>query len=260
MNHRILNTKTNSRIDFDSFLETLSDRGIVYIGEFHQIPEILSFQVDVVSGLIFKGFQPAIGLEMFNVLQQEMLDYYIAGVIPFEQLSSFYEIGPEGFDLSHYINIIEIAVKNRLKVICLNIPRSIASTVAKNGLDRAELKGFLLSEKAIKNCSREYKEAVAGVYRKHPHGEITEDNFILAQSIKDEMMAETLIHYLTAETAGMPLVVIAGRGHIEYGLGIPSRVRQKMIKKGKIISDVLIAAAYEDEDFDQGIADYMLLI
>ena len=260
MNHRILDTKTNSRIDFDPFLEALIDRDIVYIGEFHQIPEILSFQTDVISGLTNKGCQPSIGLEICNVLQQKILDYYIAGVIPFEQLASMYEIGPEGFDLNHYINLIDTAVKNRQKVLCLNIPRSIASAVAKHGLDSRELDGFHLNEDEIKNCSREYKEAVARVYRKHPHDEITEENFILAQSIKDEMMAETIAHHLTSETTGKPLVVIAGRGHMEYGLGIPERVKQKLSKKGKNISDVLIAAAYDDEPIKRGMADYMLLI
>ncbi len=260
MTYSIRDTKENSPVDFDTFLEIVADKDIIYIGEFHQVPEILSFQNDVISGLIFNGFKPSIGLEMFNVLQQTLLDYYMAGVIPFEQLLSLYETGPEGFDLNHYMDIVEIAVKNRLKIIGLNIPRNVASAVAKYGLGKQELNGFQLNEEEVKNCSNEYKEAITDIYRKHPHEEITEENFILAQSIKDEMMAETIVHYLTAGTIGMPLIVISGRGHIEYRLGIPERVMQKMNKKGKSISDILIAAAYDDEHFEQGIADYILLI
>lgn len=260
MNCAILNARGNIPVDFDIFLETLKDRDVIYVGEFHQIPEVLSFQSDMVSGLILKGIQPTLGLEMFNVLQQKILDYYIAGVIPFEQLLSLYEMGPEGFDLNHYINLIEIAVKNRLKVIALNIPRNIASAVAKHGLDRQELKGFHLNEQEIKDCSKGYKEALSSFYRKHPHEEITEENFILAQAIKDEMMAETIVYYLTTTTVGMPLIVIAGRGHIEYGLGIPERVKQKLNKRGKSASDVSIATAYDGEHFKQGIADYIVLI
>lgn len=247
-------------MDFDIFLETLKDRDVIYVGEFHQIPEVLSFQMDMVSGLILKGIQPTLGLEMFNVLQQKILDYYIAGVIPFEKLLSLYEMGTEGFDLNHYINLIEIAVKHRLKVIALNIPRDVASAVAKNGLDRQELKGFHLNEQEIKNCSKGYKEALSSFYRGHPHEEITEENFILAQAIKDEMMAETIVYYLTTTTVGMPLIVIAGRGHIEYGLGIPERVKQKLNKRGESASDVSIATAYDGEHFKQGIADYIVLI
>jgi uncharacterized iron-regulated protein len=258
--YSILDARKNTSIDLDIFLETLKDKDIIYIGEFHQVPEILSFQMDVVSGLISKGFIPSIGLEMFNVLQQKILDYYIAGIMSFEQMLSLYEIGPEGFDLNHYIDIIEIAVKNRLKVIGLNIPRNIAATVARYGLDKQELTGFHLNEEDIKNCSAGYRKALSSIYRRHPHEKITEENFILAQSIKDEMMAETIIYYLATEIVKVPLIVITGRGHVEYGFGIPERVKQKMRKKGKSISDTLIVTAYEDEYFKQRIADYIVLI
>lgn len=260
MNHRILNSKTNTAVEFNTFLESLKTKGIIYIGELHQIPQVLSFQAAVLSGLLNEGFKPTIGLEMFNVLQQKILDYYIAGVIPFEQLLSLHEMGAEGFDLNHYINLIEIAVKNRLKVIALNIPRNIASAVAKHGLDRQELKGFHLNEQEIKNCSKEYKEALSSFYRKHPHEEITEENFILAQSIKDEMMAETIVHRITSDNAQIPFIVIAGRGHMEYGLGIPERVKQKLSTAGKSVSDIMIITAYDDEPIKKGMADYMLLI
>lgn len=260
MTYSILDTRENIPVDFDIFLETLTDKDIIYIGEFHQIPEILSFQMDVVSGLIVKGFKPSIGLEMFNVLQQKILDYYITGVMSFEQMLSLYEMGPEGFDLNHYIELIDIAVKNRLKVIGLNIPRNIAATIARYGLDKQELTAFHLNEEDIKNCSAGYRKALSSIYRRHPHEEITEENFILAQSIKDEMMAETIVYYLTTEIVGMPLIIITGRGHVEYGFGIPERVKQKMRKKGRSISDVLIVTAYEDEYFKQRIANYIVLI
>lgn len=256
MSCRILESKTNSEIGLNSLLDKIKDKEIIYIGEFHQVPEVLSFQMDIISGLISLGLKPVIGLEMFNVLQQKLLDYYSAYAIPFEQLLGLYETGPEGFDLNHYINLIDTAVENRMKVIGLNIPRTVASAVAKHGLDRKEIECFHLDEDAIKNCSPEYRNAIKRIYERHPHSEITEENFILAQSIKDEMMAETIIHYLPDETIGMPWVVITGRGHIENGLGIPERVSKKAGKK----NDALIVAAYEDEEIKEKIADYIVLI
>lgn len=257
MNYRILDSKTGSIVEFDDFYGAIKSKGIIYIGEFHQIPEVLAFQADVISGLINEGFRPAIGLEMFNVLQQEMLDYFVAGVIPLEQLTGLYDMGPEGFDLSHYITLIELAVKNRLKVIGLNIPRSVAAAVAKHGLDKRELESFRLDEEEIKNCSKRYRESLSSIYKKHPHEEITEENFILAQSLKDEMMAETVARHLAAGTAGRPFVVIAGRGHIEYGLGIPERVRRKLPEP---VSAASVVVSCEDEKIEPGMADYILLV
>jgi uncharacterized iron-regulated protein len=260
MTLNILNVRENIPVDFKALLDTLSDKDIIYIGEFHQVPEVLAFQCDVISDLTERGLKPSIGLEMFNVLQQEILDCYITGIIPFEQLLSLYEMGPEGFDLNYYRVLIDNAAKNRLKVICLNIPRSTASSVARYGLDKNELKSFYLDEDNIKNCNEEYRKTLSSIYRKHPHDDITEENFILAQSIKDEMMSETIVHYLTAEIIGMPLVVITGRGHVEYRHGIPERVKRKIGKKGKTISDVLIITAYEEEIFNGNIADYIVSI
>ncbi|MDH5203063.1 MAG: ChaN family lipoprotein [Nitrospirota bacterium] len=260
MNYRILDAKKNKRADFNVLLETVKKKDIIYVGEFHQIPEVISFQMDLVSGLVCKDIHPAIGLEIFNVLQQKLLDYYISRVIPFELFLSLYDMSPEGFDINHYINLIEIAVKKRLKVIALTIPRNIASDVARYGLDREVLKNFHLKSREIKNLSNGYKKTIGSFYKKHPHKEITEENFILAQSIKDEMMAETIAFYLTEEPIGIPLIVVVGRGHIEYGFGIPERVRRKLRKKKKSISDVLIATAYDDEHFKKEIADYILLI
>ncbi|MEW6109962.1 MAG: ChaN family lipoprotein [Nitrospirota bacterium] len=258
MTHCIFDADENITVDFEVFLNAVKNRDVIYIGEFHQVPEILSFQADVISGLLKNGFQPSIGLEMFNVLQQKIIDYYMASVIPFEQLMSLYEMGPEGFDLEHYVKIVDIAQMNRLKVIGLSIPRSIASAVAKHGLDSKELGSFNLNEQGIKNCSIGYRKALGGIFQRHPHGEITEENFILAQSVKDEMMAETIVHCLTVEHMKLPLIVIAGRGHIEYGLGIPERVREKMNRIGGSISDVLVVAVYDDEQFENKIADYLL--
>jgi len=260
MNYRILNVKKNKRVDFDVLVETLKKKDIIYVGEFHQIPEVISFQMDLISGLLRKDIHPAIGLEIFNVLQQKLLDYYISRVIPFELFLSLYDMSPEGFDINHYINLIEIAAKYRLKVIALTIPKNVAASVARYGLDREALKTFHLKSREIKNCSKGYKKAISSFYKKHPHKEITEENFILAQSIKDEMMAETIAYHLTAEPTGIPLIVVVGRGHIEYGFGIPERVKQKLRKNKKSISDVLIATAYDDEHFKKEIADYILLI
>ncbi len=260
MTHHILDTEKNIPVDFDVFLEDIQNRDIIYIGEFHQVQEILAFQIDIISGLLQRGFHPSIGLEMFNVLQQEILDYYTEGVITFEQLMNLYDMGPEGFDLKHYRNIIDIALKNKLKAICLNIPRDIASSVARHGLDRKELDGLYLNEQDIKNCSDAYKKAIGSVYKKHPHEEITEENFILSQSIKDEMMAETIVHYLKTGNVRTPLIVITGRGHIEHWLGIPERVKGKMVRRGVCPSDVLIVAVHEDEYFVQNIADYIVFV
>jgi uncharacterized iron-regulated protein len=257
MAYRIMNAREGRETALGAFLEAVRDRDVIYIGELHQLPEVLTFQVDVIGGLLGAGLRPAVGLEMFNVLQQGLIDGYLSGDTPLGAFMEIYEEGPEGFDMRHYRRIIDIARENGLRAIALNIPRDVAAAVARRGLDRAELMGFGLGEEEIKACSAGYRKALAGVYRRHPHGEITEDNFVLAQCIKDEMMAETLTGRMRD---GKPFMAIAGRGHMEFGLGIPERVRMKMKRAGKRLSDVLVASAYADEGYGLDAAEYVVLV
>jgi uncharacterized iron-regulated protein len=252
--YTILNTREKTPVDIDAFLEAVKGRDVIYIGELHQLPEVLAFQGDVLRGLVSAGFRPALGLEMFNVLQQGLIDGYLSGDITLERLMEIYEEGPEGFDLRHYRHLLDIAGVNGLKVKALNIPRDMAAAVARQGLHGVGLEGFKLREEEITQLSSDYREALAGVYRRHPHGEITEENFVLAQCVKDEMMAETLVAHLRE---GKPFLVIAGRGHTEYGRGIPERVR---LKTERAVSDVLVATAYADEGYGQEAAEYIVLV
>lgn len=257
MTYRILNAKDKRETDIGLFLEAVRDRDVIYIGELHQLPEVLSFQVDLLRGLVRAGLRPAVGLEMFNVLQQGLIDGYLSGDISLKALMETYEEGPEGFDMRHYRHILDVAAEYGLKAVALNIPRDVAAAVARRGLERAELDVFKLKQEEVRACSKGCRRALAAVYRKHPHGEITEDNFVLAQCIKDEMMAETIAGRMEE---GKPFLAIAGRGHTEYGLGVPERVRLKMKKAGRRLSDALVASAYSDEGYGMDAADYVVLV
>jgi uncharacterized iron-regulated protein len=260
MNYTIVESGRNLPVGLQGFLQEARGCDVIYLGEIHQMPQVLSFQIDVLSGLVNMGAEPSLGLEMLNVLQQQALDLYIAGGLPRDKFLEIYETSPEGFDLRHYMDLIDVAAGYRLKVVALNIPRDVASTVALKGLDRAELEGFRLDEGQIRDSSARYREALSRVYRKHPHERISEDNFILAQAIKDEMMAETIAYCLLNGLAGAPFVAVTGRGHMEYGLGMPERVRKKMKAAGRAACDITVAASYPGERTDPAAAQYILLI
>lgn len=260
MQYTIVESAHNVSVGLREFLEEARGCDVVYVGEIHQMPQVLSFQIDLLSGLAGMGAEPSLGLEMLNVLQQRALDLYMAGGLPRDKFLEIYETSPEGFDLRHYMELIDVAAGNRLKVVALNIPRDVASTVALKGLDRAELEGFRLDEAQIRDSSARYAEALRRVYRRHPHERISEENFILAQAIKDEMMAETIAYCLLNGLATAPFVAVTGRGHMEYGLGVPERVRKKMEAAGRASTDITVAASYAGERTDPEAAEYILLI
>ncbi|GAB4388263.1 MAG: ChaN family lipoprotein [Thermodesulfovibrionales bacterium] len=260
MYYSIVESGESLPLGLADFIEAAGGSDVVYVGELHQVPEVLSFERDLVAGLADAGREPSVGLEMFNVLQQRALDLYLAGALSAEKFMELYELSPEGFDLRRYMPLVDEAAGRRLRLIALNVPRDVASAVALKGLDAAELEGLRLREEDVREASRDYREMLSDVYRRHPHERISEENFILAQSIKDEMMAETIRYCLVGGLASSPLVVIAGKGHVEYGLGVPERVRGKMQRAGRPVTDVIITASYAGEAPGPGAADFFLLI
>ena len=53
------------------------------------------------------------------------------------------------------------------------------------------------------------------------------DRYYLAQLVRDEFMAAQVASVVEASARGV-VGVLAGRGHVDYGLGIPERVRSSV--------------------------------
>ena len=71
-------------------------------------------------------------------------------------------------------------------------------------------------------------------------------------------MAEGIAQFVKANP-GYQVVVLAGRGHIVFGYGIPSRVERRL-GSGKLIQRSVLLSLPEDEDLpkDKKVADFIL--
>jgi uncharacterized iron-regulated protein len=138
------------------------------------------------------------------------------------------------------------------KTLALNIPGEIARKISKNGKDA--LNGADLDylppiwERGSPAYFSRFSEAMAG----HATPEQLE-NFFWAQSLWDDTMAWNIWRHRQTTTADA-LVVIVGEFHVEYGLGLPDRLKRYGVNQVRTMVQTEVEE-WSEEDLAQAVAN-----
>jgi uncharacterized iron-regulated protein len=216
-------------ISFLQLLNGLESASVVFAGETHDQIDHHQNQVTILRGLIGKGKDVVVAMEMFEGSQQAILDQWTEGKLTEEEFLK--EVKWEttwGMNYHLYKGILDEAKIRRLKVLCLNIERELVRRVGQHGIaglspeDRAKLPKMDLSNK-------EHRKYIASIYKSHQAGSAKDfENFYQAQCLWDEAMADTLSRFLgSSEGRGKTVLVIVGSGHVAFDFGIPKRLYRR---------------------------------
>lgn len=209
--------------------ELLAARAI-YVGESHDSAEDHEHQLAVIRGIYARDPSLAIGMEMFQRPFQGALDQYVAAEIDEPALLAATEWQTRwNIDFALYRPILEFARVHRVPVIALNARRELTRAIAREGLDalgpelRAELPELDTSD-------AEHRAMVTEALGGHDGMDPARlERFYLAQLTWDESMAESVARTMSDPSAPRRIVVLAGRMHVEQGLGIPRRAARRGI-------------------------------
>ncbi len=232
-------------------IDSIGDKKIVYVGEIHDLFAHHAVQIDVIRGIYRKNKKIAIGMEMFQRPFQEILDSFTSGEMDeaeFLKKSEYFKRW--GFDYHLYKPILDFAKKEKVPVVALNLKREIIEKVSHGGLDSLsdEEKNEIPPDMDLSDNN--YRERLNKIFDQHKNSEEkTFDFFYQAQLLWDETMSQSIDEFLI-KNPDYQIVVLAGRGHIEYGSGIPRRTFRR---NGKNYAIVLI-----DAEVENGIADYVI--
>ena len=241
-------------IAFSDFADGIRGARVVLVGETHDRLDHHLNQLEIIRSLHESGTRIAIGMEAFQQPFQPHLDDYINGRIDAHELlrkTEYYERWQYDFRL--YEPVLRYAREHGIPVRALNAPRELTELVSRHGLDGLDADAAeQLPE--IDRSDEDYRERLRLVFEEHAlegHGP-TFEAFYGVQLLWDEGMAANAAAYLT-EHPDRNMVIIAGRGHVDYGSGIPRRLARRL-------DDVLITVTHADpsEAPDQR-ADYVLL-
>lgn len=245
--------ETGKTLGIDDVVEKIKSKSVIYVGEVHTSYSHHLAQFEIIRRLYKIRGKIIIGMEMFQKPFQKYLDKYIKGEIGENEFLKRTEYFTRWrYDYNLYRDILHFARSNRIKVVALNIRGEITRKVSRKGIDSLtpEEKKEVPADMDLTN--REYRESMLRVMRNHSIGSrIDFANFFQAQVIWDESMAHNAVNAMK-ENPGIPIVILAGNGHLQYSWGVPDRVKRLT---GADQSVVLLG---DQSDIRKSIADFII--
>jgi uncharacterized iron-regulated protein len=226
----IVHLPTGNTVSLVQMLQVAADSRIVYVGETHDNPASHRLELQILQGLEERHpGKVALGLEMFSRSQQPSLDLWVAGKLDekeFLKLARWFDNWK--MDFSYYRDLLVFARERKIPVVALNAEQSMVREVRSKTL--AELSAYEKSQLPAFDQTDPYQRGMAeGIFRGHNHGKMQIEDFLRAQTLWDETMAESAAHYLASpQGKGRQLLVVAGSNHVAYGFGIPRRVFRRL--------------------------------
>ena len=211
---------------------------VVLLGETHVIAAHHRWQTQTVAQLFAENPNMVLGFEAFPRRVQGALDRWVAGELSEEAFLKQSEWETVWrYDAELYLPLFHFARLNRVPMVALNVDRSLIAKVSADGWAKvAKDKRLGVGDPAAPEAG--YVEMLGRSFGEHDNGNNgdkkkqalpTLDNpdfkrFVDVQQTWDRAMAEAIKAALDNTKDGV-VVAIAGRGHIDYGFGIPAQLK-----------------------------------
>ena len=224
---QIIQTASGKVVPLEGIINQNMDTDLFIIGEVHDNYQCHTFQRDFIKALYKKYPKIIVGFEFFWREDNEVLEKWRFSQVTEEELISktgWYKRGGQNYGYTRII--MDMIKEHQIKVIGLNIPRSILRTVSRKGFkDLSEDEKKLFPTLHIPNPEHEYFiKSIFGTFAAQVP--LWFKNIYTAQACWDVIMAESMRQTLAEKKHnGYKGVIIAGSNHVAYKLGIPFRYR-----------------------------------
>ena len=257
---RVYDTRRGAFTDFESMVADLARADVVFVGEQHDNPRTHRLEEALLAGLRRRKVAPTVSLEMFERDVQGVVDRYLAGSIAEPQFLQ--ESRPWPRYATDYRALIEMAKGEGWTVVAANLPRRLASAVAKAGepaiqqlpaADRAMMAAELecphdayfarFTDAMTEHSPSENKGAAPASAPPTTEQRATTDRYYWSQCAKDETMAESVARAVT-DRAGKPgpVVHFTGAFHSDFGAGTAERTRRRLTGRRVAVVSMLPVA------------------
>ncbi|MBC8438850.1 MAG: ChaN family lipoprotein [Deltaproteobacteria bacterium] len=244
---KIINTKSNQAIDFESLIKDISTYDVIYLSEKHDNPEQHHIQQRVILGLIEKGLTPTLGFEFFSLEDTpDLLNFVDSGKVTHtKKIEKIIEIDlrkklrwdtQSDIMWNYYYDLLSIAKEEKLKVAGIDLPSALKKRITRKGIN-----GISSIEKeqvfTTQLSDETYKDYMFSIFKAVHCGmgnEKMQARLYDTWMARNDKMALSITR-LYKHYKG-PIVIIIGGGHTEYGLGVINRVAaiDKTIKQVNI--------------------------
>lgn len=238
--HRVVETRKQQVRDFELLAAELAKADVVFFGEQHDDPATHRMQVALLEAIARRREGIVLSLEMFERDVQPRVDQYLAGRLVEDEFLA--ESRPWPRYSTDYRGLVELARAYGWPVVASNVPRPLASAIARAGLGLLDtLSADRRAHAAAQNTCPEnddyfkrFAATMEGMPTNHGGGpsdpEASRQAIIRiyqAQCVKDETMAEAIA---AAWTPGTLVIHMNGAFHSDFHLGTVTRVRDRLPK------------------------------
>ncbi|MGI9140094.1 MAG: ChaN family lipoprotein [Gemmatimonadaceae bacterium] len=237
--YRVIDSRALQETTFGHMAARLSRSKVVFFGEQHDDPGTHAAKLELLEAIGRSGRPVIVSLEMFERDIQPALDDYLAGRVSESEFMAGARPWPRY--VTDYRPLVELAKARGWRAIASNVPRPIASAVGRAGLGMLDTlaAGRAHAARDI-SCPRDdYRARFLAETRTHTAGSgaapqpgdtlptAVAERFYLAQCVKDETMAESIVDALRRAPRNAIAVHFNGSFHSDYGQGVADRVRRR---------------------------------
>lgn len=226
---------------------------VVLLGEAHDNADHHLWQLQSLGMLLGQRGDLVIGMEMFPRRVQPALDRWIVGQLTEEQLLEQTDWNRVWrFDPELYLPILRFARLNRIRLIALNVERSLIAETGSGGWDTvaAERREGVTDPAPALGDYRDLLRDSFDMHGEH-RGEPSDpedsafEYFVQAQLVWDRAFAQALADASSSHPQSL-IVGIIGSGHLRYGHGVPHQLRSLGIENTTVWLPAPVAAECDE--------------
>ncbi len=234
---QIIDTRTGAVIPFETLVNELARSQVVYVGETHTSIEDHRIQVKIAEALHLIHPHLMLAMEMFPRESQSVLDQYSKGLLTEEEFIK--EVKWQkvwGFPFPLYKPILNWAAEKRIPIMGLNASQDVVKVISRGGLGGLSAEDRARVAQDFNLDDMDHRRYVERQYEHHVKGGIQDvGTFYEAQLAWEETMAETMARVLAQSGKDARIMVLAGRGHVNYRFGIPQRAARRVPHSYRIV-------------------------
>jgi uncharacterized iron-regulated protein len=229
--------------------------GIVYVGEFHDNAAHHAAQLAVIRSLNKRQRPLAVGLEMFQHIEQSILDAWVARELGEDEMRrAFARNWSQDWHL--YRDIFLYCRERSIPLVGLNVPRSITRKVARNGFESLNSEEIGKLPPIVCRVDRDYEAFLRRVMGNHG-SDSGFRRFCEAQLVWDTAMAVYALAYLK-DHPERTVVVLCGMIHA-WKKAAPEQATRENAEVEQAVIQPAVKGRWTPESVSKEDADYLIL-
>ena len=260
---KVYSAKEGRPITFQKMIKEMKDSDFIYVGETHTSLPMHVVQFKIIQALYEQDRNVCVGLEMFPVGFQDVLNKWSMAILSLEEFiqeSQWYVNW--NYHFGFYEKIFGFVKDHKIPLYAVNVPREIITEIRKKGwgaLSEEEKK--LVPQPDLSH--EEHRTLIRTIFGSSGHPpqmkgkglEMAFEGLYRAQVAWDEVMA--FYARRSRKREDKKIIVLAGSGHLIYNLGINLRAYKKNRLPYKTVICVVIPEGKKSVQVSRSLADYV---